>query len=107
MAERSRPPARPEPPRQHLTTLWQLLGIAVVIAFVLVLIFPGKDAPQRSVPSKLDTSVQVKPADATEVAYIKKLVQDNPQNPEHRFTLAQKQTSLGDIAAACVPRAAL
>src|SRR4051812_15174492 len=108
MAQPYKPAARPEPPHQHLTTLWQLLGIAVVVAIVLVLIFPGREAVRRSVPHKLDITAgapgKTGGGDAAALSKLRSQVRDNPKNSDLRFTLAQKHTELGEIAEA---RAAL
>ena len=90
-----RSPAHPEPPRQRLTSPWTLLGVALAVGVTLVLIFPGRGL--------LTQSSRQKP-DEVSMSYLSNLVRNEPDNPELRFTLAQKQTELGRIADA---RAAL
>ena len=91
----SRSPAHPEPPRQRLTSLWTLLGVAVVVGVTLVLIFPGRGLLTQSSKQR---------ADEVSLTYLSNLARQEPENTELRFTLAQKQTEIGRIAEA---RAAL
>lgn len=95
-AKDSRSPAHPEPPRQRLTSPWTLIGIAVAVGVTLVLIFPGRGL--------LTTTTLQEQPDAVGLTYLDNMARREPQNPELRFTLAQKQTELGKIAEA---RAAL
>ena len=96
-ATASRSPARPEPARQRLTSPLQLVGIAIVIAVTLILIFPGRGVLTNR------TATQQQP-DAVAISYLRGMVRQEPKNPELRFTLAQKHTEIGQIAEA---RAAL
>ena len=95
-AKDSRSPAHPEPPRQRLTSPWTLIGIAVAVGVTLVLIFPGRGL--------LTTTTSQQQPDAVGLTYLDNMARREPQNPELRFTLAQKQTELGKVAEA---RAAL
>jgi Tfp pilus assembly protein PilF len=93
-----RSPAHPEPPRQRLTSLWTLLGIAVAVGVTLVIIFPGG----RGLLSQQQLAKE-RPDDVS-LTYLGNLAKKEPDNPELRFTLAQKETEIGKIKAA---RAAL
>ncbi len=95
-AKDSRSPAHPEPPRERLTSPWTLIGIAVAVGVTLVLIFPGRGI--------LTTTTSQQHPDAVGLSYLDNMARREPQNPELRFTLAQKQTELGKIGEA---RAAL
>src|SRR5689334_9302202 len=91
----SKLPARPEPARQRLTSPWTLLGITLVIGVTLVLIFPG-----RSVVLPPTTSRPQQNPDQGALTSLRAQVKQEPKNHELRFTLAQKQTDLGEIAEA-------
>ncbi|MGZ5166768.1 MAG: tetratricopeptide repeat protein [Burkholderiales bacterium] len=84
----SRSPAPPDLPRQRLTSPWTLLGVAVVVGVTLVLIFPGRGL--------LTQSSRQKP-DEVSLTYLSNLAREQPDNPEVRFTLAQKQVEAGRI----------
>ncbi len=92
----SRSPAHPEPPRQRLTSPWTLLGVAAVVGVTLVLIFPGRGL--------LTQKTVERHADQVSTSYLNTLAKQEPQTPELRFTLAEKEAELGKIAEA---RAAL
>ena len=86
----SRSPAHPEPPRQRLTSPWTLLGVAVAVGVTLVLIFPGGGMLSQHQASKQ------RPDDVS-LTYLGNLAKQEPDNPERRFTLAQKETEVGKV----------
>ena len=109
-----RSPAHPEPPRQRLTSLWTLLGIAIAVGVTLVLIFPGRGLltttaliEQRATPGQQlrtqEQQQQQPPADPV-VAQLESQAKSEPQNTAVRFKLAQRHTELNKITDA---RAAL
>ena len=91
-SKESRSPAHPEPPRQRLTSPWTLLGVAVAVLVTLVLIFPGG----RGSLVQQAAEPKERPEDVS-LTYLGKLATKEPQNPELRFQLAQKQTEVGRI----------
>src|SRR4051794_24076623 len=86
-----------EPPRTRLTSGWTLLGIAVAVGVMLFLIFPGQGVLTQQ-------TAKQKAPDEVSMSYLNTLAQREPNNPELRFTYAQKQSEAGKIAEA---RAAL
>src|SRR5215216_3922203 len=87
-SKESRSPAHPEPPRQRLTSPWTLLGVAVAVLVTLVLIFPGGRG-------SLTQQVSKQRPDDVSLTYLSNLAKKEPDNPELRFTLAQKETEIG------------
>jgi Tfp pilus assembly protein PilF len=95
-SKESRSPAHPEPPRQRLTSLWTLLGVAIAVIVTLVLIFPGHGLLSQKMAKQRPDDVSL--------TYLGNLAKKEPENSELRFTLAQKETEIGKIKEA---RAAL
>ncbi|HZN24782.1 MAG TPA: hypothetical protein VFB75_11180 [Burkholderiales bacterium] len=95
-AKEPRTPAHPEPPRQHFTSPWTLLGIAVVVGVTLVSIFPGRGLLTPTPIEQHDGPVGL--------THLSNLARNEPDNAELNFTLAEKQREIGNFAEA---RAAL
>ena len=79
-----------EPPRQHLTSRWTLLGIALAVSATLALIFPGRGllAPRF---------VEQQHTDAVDVTHVDTMAGTEPQNAEPGFAAAQKHKEAGNL----------